>query len=171
MKEILLVDDHAMIRDAIKQYLSKNKEFKIVDEAGNGNVAIELMRKRQYDLVITDLSMPECNGTELIKIIKEEFPDQAVIVLSMDYDSHTVNRLVKLGIKGYLFKNVPKDEFIEALKIVSKGGLYFSKKVAEKINILNLNRQVIDKFKTMSLKKKIIVTGKLLLEGASIIYL
>ncbi|MEQ8554027.1 MAG: response regulator transcription factor [Cyclobacteriaceae bacterium] len=102
MKEILLVDDHAMIREAIKLYLFGNKEFRVVDEAENGKEALEYLEKRSYDLVITDLNMPELSGMGLVNRIKTDFPDQSVIVLSMDYSSNTIKGLIAAGVKGYV---------------------------------------------------------------------
>ncbi|MEQ9219833.1 MAG: response regulator transcription factor [Cyclobacteriaceae bacterium] len=169
MKEILLVDDHAMIREAIKHYLLGNKEFRVVDEAENGKEALEYLEKRSYDLVITDLSMPELSGMGLVNRIKTDFPDQSVVVLSIDYSSNTIKGLIAAGVKGYVFKNISKKDFIRSLQVVTMGGNYFSDKLALRSTPFSIHQQFRE-FKTLSTWKKLMVCGKLALEGATMLF-
>ncbi len=170
MKEILLVDDHAMIREAIKLYLVGNEEFRVADEAENGKEALELLEQRSYDLVITDLNMPELSGMGLVNRIKKDFPEQTVMVLSMDYSSSTIKGLIAAGVKGYIFKNITREDFLNSLRVVTIGGNYFSDKMALRPRGLNLPEQF-QEFKAQTTWKKLLLFGKLALEGATMFFL
>lgn len=127
LKSILLVDDHKMIRDAVKQYLKGSKDFSIAAEAENGIQALERMNDQSFDIVLTDLSMPKLNGLELGKKIKASSPEQKVIALSMDFDTATIKKLFDFGFAGYMFKSISQKELIQALRIVAEGGTYPSR--------------------------------------------
>ncbi len=169
MKEILLVDDHAMIREAIKMYLHDSKEFVITGEAENGKEAYELLCSKYYDLVITDLRMPEMNGENLIKRIRSTRCNQKVMTLSMDNDPNKIKELIKMGVKGHLMKNVRKEEFINSLQVVSMGGNYFSDYILHKEDSFSIGEQVRN-FSELSTRKKVFLCGRLVLEGASMIF-
>ncbi|MEQ8580679.1 MAG: response regulator transcription factor [Marinoscillum sp.] len=133
-KDILLVDDHAMIRIAIKEYLKGSSEFNIVAEAENGKEAFDILLSQPFDLVITDINMPVVSGLELIENIKLNFPDQLVLALTMDVSEKTIRKLYALGVSGYVVKNVGQREFIEALQQIFDHKKYFSDEVFKKIS-------------------------------------
>ena len=170
MKEILLVDDHSMIREAIKLYLIGNEEFRVAAEAENGKQALALLEQRSYDLVITDLNMPELSGMGLVNRIKTDYPEQSVMVLSMDYSSSTIKGLIAAGVKGYIFKNITKEDFLNSLRVVTMGGNYFSDKMALRPTGLNLPKQI-QNFKALTPWKKLVFCGRLAIEGATMLYL
>ena len=94
MQKLLLVDDHEMIRDAIKQYLVGHSNYIIVDEALNGQEAFKKLLGNSFDLVITDVHMPLSGGLELIENIRLNFPEQKVLALTMDTDPKIIRKLV-----------------------------------------------------------------------------
>jgi len=148
MHRILLVDDHEMIRNAIKQYLVDNAKYQIVREAEHGKDAFDLLLKEAFDLVITDVHMPIAGGLELMENIRLNFPDQKVLALTMDTEPRMIRKLNNLGIDGYVLKNVRQSEFIEALdQIFDNNSKYFSSEVQQKLTELNDQ----ENYKTLSL--------------------
>lgn len=128
---ILLVDDHQMMIDGIKNLLSKESTCNIVDEANNGQVAYEKIASNpeNFDLILTDISMPLLSGTELCKMIKSEFPHIQVLILSMYNNSTAVKEAVLAEADGYILKNAGKDELLNAIHRISNGGTYFSQDI------------------------------------------
>lgn len=128
---ILLADDHQMMIDGIKNLLSKESNCNIVDEANNGQVAYEKIASNpeNFDLILTDISMPLLSGTELCKMIKSEFPHIQVLILSMYNNSTAVKEAVLAEADGYILKNSGKDELLSAIHRISNGGTYFSQDI------------------------------------------
>lgn len=132
MKEpisILLVDDHPIIRDAIKMYFDDNLDITISGEASNGLEALKLLDENSYDIVITDIVMPKMNGIDLMIKIQELYPDQKVIVLTMVNETSNIRKMLTSGAKGYILKNCPKKEIVKAISQVSSGKTYYDKEV------------------------------------------
>ncbi len=133
MKSILLIDDHQLIRDAIKFYFDKDPEFQVKGEASNGYEALQLLVENTYDIVISDINMPMMDGLELMEKIRSNYPEQKVIVLSMHGDGSAINKMISLGAQGYILKNAAKSELKEALIKILGGENYFSKEVYDAI--------------------------------------
>jgi DNA-binding NarL/FixJ family response regulator len=129
-KNILLVDDHKVVRDGLKYYFKGQTTYQIQDEAENGKVALEKLAEHKYDLVITDISMPEMDGIELITAINSSFPNQKILVLSMIGETPYIKKLITPAVNGYLLKNAEKEEIILAIDtILNKNENYFSSEV------------------------------------------
>ena len=129
MKKILLVDDHAIIRDAIRTYFEQNDQYELSAEAKNGIEALELLKQNSFDLVLSDISMPEMDGLELMQSIKSSFPDQKVLVLSMFSDNAQIKKMIEYGANGYILKNATRDELFMAIEEILSGKNYYSKEV------------------------------------------
>lgn len=149
MQTILLVDDHEMIRNAIKQYLDDNPKYQIVREAENGKDAFDILLKESFDLVITDVHMPVAGGLELLENIRLNFPDQKVLALTMDTEPGMIQKLNSLGINGYVLKNVKQTEFVSALDQIFSNGRYFSSEVQQKL--IDINDQDVNKNRPLKL--------------------
>ncbi|SHK54775.1 response regulator transcription factor [Epilithonimonas mollis] len=128
---ILLVDDHQMMIDGIRNLLSNETNCNIVDEANNGQVAYEKIAANptNFALILTDISMPLLSGTELCRMIKSEFPHIQVLILSMYNNSTAVKEAVLAEADGYILKNAGKDELLKAIHRISNGGTYFSQDI------------------------------------------
>ena len=139
MKNILLVDDHKMIRDAISVFFESNDSYLIADQASNGVEALQILANKQYDLILTDINMPEMDGMELVKNIKQSNPEQLILVLTMMNDIVHIKKLIGMGINGFLLKNSPKEELFDAINKVMEGSDYYSKDVYDSLitNISN----------------------------------
>jgi two-component system response regulator DegU len=123
---ILLVDDHTIVRDGIKATLKDQKNFHIVGEAANGLDGIESVKQLKPDVVIMDITMPEMSGIEAADVISKKYPDSKVLILSMHDNETYILKSVEAGAYGYLLKDVDKDEFIKAITAVYNGDKYFN---------------------------------------------
>ena len=131
--EILLVDDHEIVRDGIKSLLEDEVGFKVTAEAENGKEAIEVCADQNIDLVVMDISMPEMNGIEATESIKERFPDIKVLALTMmDEDEH-IRNMIEAGASGYIMKSSDKDELLKAITTILDDRHYFSEDVAQSV--------------------------------------
>lgn len=128
---ILITDDHPVVRKGLKQILEDETIFNVIDEAGNGEELLYKMSLKSYDVILLDISMPGKNGLEMISRIKEISPDTAILILSIHSEELYAIQALKLGASGYLSKNSAPDELINAIHRVSSGKKYISASVAE----------------------------------------
>jgi len=130
---LLVADDHAVVRQGIRQILADAPEFDIVREATDGVQVMEKLRGAQVDIVVLDLSMPTMSGLEVIKQIRKEFPSIAILVLSFHSEEQYAVRVMKVGASGYLTKGTEPEELVAALKSVAKGRKYVTGTLAERL--------------------------------------
>jgi DNA-binding NarL/FixJ family response regulator len=129
--EVLVADDHAIIRDGLTKILSDTQDFIVAGQASNGNAVLDMIRQRDWALVILDISMPGRNGLELIKLIKIERPRLPIFIFSMHHEEQYAVRAIRAGASGYLSKEADMDLLLPALRKLVQGGMYISPKVAE----------------------------------------
>ena len=130
---ILLADDHVLVREGTRQLLENEKDMAVVAEAGDGEEAVRLTTELHPDVVIMDIAMPKLNGIEATKRIKAIHPDSAVLVLSAYDDDQYVFALLEAGAAGYLLKDVPSDELVEAIRAVHAGESILHPAIARKV--------------------------------------
>ena len=129
---MLLVDDHAIVREGLRRVLDPLTRVWRVLEASNGFEALEVLRVQRIALAIVDLSMPGMNGLDLVRRIKAAYPHVLVLVLSM-YDEHQyARRAFKAGANGYVTKDTAANELVAAVRKVLAGGAYVSMHLAER---------------------------------------
>ena len=133
MIRILVADDHAIVREGLKQILADVGDMTVCDEAASGAETLAKIRKREYDVVLLDISMPGRSGLEILKDIKAEHPKQPVLILSMHAEEQYAVRALRAGASGYLTKASAPDELIGAIRKVSCGRKYVSASLAEKL--------------------------------------
>ena len=133
MIRILVADDHAIVREGLKQILADVSDMTVCDEAASGAETLAKIRKREYDVVLLDISMPGRSGLEVLKDIKAEHPKQPVLILSMHAEEQYAVRALRAGASGYLTKASAPDELIGAIRKVSYGRKYVSASLAEKL--------------------------------------
>lgn len=136
---LLIVDDHAIVREGLKRILEATGERWAVAEASTGFQALEVLRRQSVDLAIVDLSMPGMSGLELIKRVKAEFPRVGLLVLSMHAEEQYALRAFKSGANGYVTKDGAAAELVNAVHKVAGGGAYVTPSLAEQV-VLQLNR-------------------------------
>jgi DNA-binding NarL/FixJ family response regulator len=123
---ILLADDHLLVRNGIKSLLEEESYLHVVGEAANGKEALDLAKKIHPDLLIIDVRMPVMDGIEAVSHLKNYAPDTKAIVLSMHDSEEYILKSIKAGASGYLLKDTGKAEFLKAIKTIYQGGKYFS---------------------------------------------
>lgn len=135
---ILLVDDHAIVREGLKRVLDATAAGWAVAEAGGGFEALDLARARAFDLAVVDLSMPGMNGLDFLRRVREQFPHMRVLVLSMHAEQAYAMRAFKAGASGYVTKDSAARELASAVRKVAAGGTYISAELAEQV-VLQMN--------------------------------
>jgi len=133
MIRILIGDDHAIVRQGLRQVLALIPELELVGEAKNGWEVIEQARTCKPNLLLLDMNMPGPSGVELIKRMHEEAPRLPILVLSMHGESQIAGRAIKAGAAGYLTKDSEPETLIHAIRQVAGGGHYIESAVAERL--------------------------------------
>lgn len=133
MIKILIADDHAIVREGLKQILAEIPDMLVAGEAATGQEVLAQVRKEDWDLVLLDIAMPGRDGLETLKLLKLEKPKLPVLVLSIYPEEQYAVRLLKAGAAGYLTKESAPDELIAAIRKVSQKGKYISPSLAEKL--------------------------------------
>jgi DNA-binding NarL/FixJ family response regulator len=127
---VLLVDDHAVVRDGLRCLLEAQGDIDVIGDAGNGREALRQVRQLKPDVVLMDIAMPELNGIEAIIQIRQSSPGVRVLILSMHASSEHVREALKAGAQGYLVKQSAGMEVVEAVRTVHAEGAYLSQKIA-----------------------------------------
>jgi DNA-binding NarL/FixJ family response regulator len=130
---ILIADDHAVVRQGLKQILAAEFQQAVFGEASNGQQALELSWKQRWDVLVLDITMPGQSGLDVLKSIKKTSPKLPVLVLSMHPEDQFAVRLLKIGAAGYMTKESAPAELVGAVKKVISGGRYISPALAEKM--------------------------------------
>jgi DNA-binding NarL/FixJ family response regulator len=137
MIRVFFTEDHAIVREGLKQILADTKDIVVAGEASDGDEALEKIRTGDYDVVVMDISMPGKNGLDTMKEIKEIRPALPVLILSMYPEDVYAIRSFRAGASGYLSKESAPTELITAIRKVASGGKYISALLAEKL-VVNL---------------------------------
>jgi two-component system NarL family response regulator len=122
--KVLLVDDHELVRQGVASMLAKAEDVIVVGEAKTGREAIEIARRELPDVILMDVRMPDMDGLEATRRVKEERPRTAVIMVTMHDNPAYLREAVRAGAAGYLLKDVSKDELLDAIRQVATGGAF-----------------------------------------------
>lgn len=133
MIDILIADDHAIVREGLKQIVAEEKNMRVAGEAADSSELFDLLRQREWSVIILDINMPGENGLESLKKIKMEFPDLPVLIVSIYGEDQYGLRAIKAGAAGYLKKVSAPEEFVNAINKIVSGGKYISPVLAEKL--------------------------------------
>jgi NarL family two-component system response regulator LiaR len=130
---VLIVDDHSVVRQGLKMFLSLDGELEIVGEATNGEEAVTMVKDSQPDVVLMDLLMPVMDGITATRIIRREYPDTEVVALTSVLEDAMVVNAVRAGAIGYLLKDTEADELRLAIKAAAAGQVQLSPQAAERL--------------------------------------
>ena len=133
MISILLVDDHALMRQSLRALLSAEEDMTIIGEAGHGREAIELVAESLPDVVLMDVSMPQMNGIEATRQIKARFPEVKVVVLSMYSNEEYVVQMLQAGVSGYVLKAADSAEVVVAIRAAMADETFLSTPISRKV--------------------------------------
>jgi DNA-binding NarL/FixJ family response regulator len=136
---IILVDDHAVVRAGVRRLLEQEPLFDVIGEAESGEKAYQLFGELNPDVMLMDLSMPGMGGLEAIRRILMRDEKAKILVLSMHEDLSFANQALKLGAKGYLIKNTLGDDLVKAIEAISQGDIFLSDEIAKKIAVSSID--------------------------------
>jgi DNA-binding NarL/FixJ family response regulator len=132
MKRVIVADDHSLFRDGITSLLEA-AGYEVVEQVGDGDMAIEAVRRQRPDLVLLDITMPKKNGIEALKVIKSEFPECRVVMLTVSVEDEDLFAAIQFGADGYLLKDLRSDEFLMMLEGLEKGEAAMSRKMTARL--------------------------------------
>ena len=136
---IILVDDHAVVRAGVRRLLEQEPLFDVIGEAESGEKAYQLFGELNPDVMLMDLSMPGMGGLEAIRRILMRGEKARILVLSKHEDLSFANQALKLGAKGYLIKNTLGDDLVKAIEAISRGDIFLSDEIAKKIAVSSID--------------------------------
>ncbi|HMA86133.1 MAG TPA: response regulator transcription factor [Desulfosalsimonadaceae bacterium] len=133
MVNVFIADDHAVVRQGLKQIISEVSDMQVLGESDNGFEVIDHVKANNYDMVILDITMPGPNILDLVKQIHQISPQMPILVLSIHPEEQYAVRVLRSGASGYLTKESAPEELVNAIRKVAKGGKYVSAALAEKL--------------------------------------
>lgn len=128
---VMIVDDHEIFRKGLAMVINKAKNAKVIAEAGNGQEFLDIIEKEKVDLVFMDIEMPVMNGIEATKTALQKHPEMKIVALSMFGEEEYLQQMVDAGVKGFLLKNIGKDDLYRAMQCISEGKNYFSEELLQ----------------------------------------
>ncbi len=128
--EVVLADDHAIVRQGLSAVISQEQDIKVIKEASNGQEVVDIAKNNSVDIFIIDITMPILNGLEASSQIMQINPGNKVIILSMHDNRAFIERALSLGIKGYVLKDSAADEIIQAIRAVYKNEYFLSPRIS-----------------------------------------
>jgi DNA-binding NarL/FixJ family response regulator len=131
--DIVLVDDHKLVRDGIRTILERSPDFRVVGEADNGADAVQLCKKTNPEVVLMDIGLPGMNGIEATTELLRHCPGVKVAILSMYDDENSVVSAIRSGARAFVLKKASSGELLDALRTVARGGSYLSSQVSDKL--------------------------------------
>jgi two-component system, NarL family, response regulator NreC len=166
--KVLIVDDHKIMREGLSKLLKNKPNISVVGEAGNGREALNLCKAYNPNVVLMDVLMPDLNGMEATKIIKNDWPATRVIALSSHGGKEFVTGMLGAGASGYLLKDCAFDELVEAIEAVNEKHTYLSREIADvlvKEFVNNYQFGNHEKLEDLSIREKEVL--QLISEGSS----
>ena len=133
MIRIVIVDDHAILRRGLTQIIAESGDMQVVGEAESSSAALRLLREKPCDVVLLDVSLPDRNGIETLKLVRRELPKLRILMLSMHPENQYAVRALKAGAAGYLNKQSAPSQLLSAIRQVNRGGKYVTPAVAEEL--------------------------------------
>lgn len=137
-RRVILADDHVLIRRSLRLLLDSRPDVEIIGECSDGREVVSMVQELRPDIVLMDVSMPELNGIDATRQIKQLCPSTRVIILTAAVATDQVRDALRAGALGYVLKRSDIDELVLAISLVSRGNTYFSSELAEKLDLVQL---------------------------------
>jgi DNA-binding NarL/FixJ family response regulator len=139
--KILIADDHAIVRDGLRQLLSDQKDMEVIGEAEDGKQALEKVKSLHPDVTLLDIAMPQLSGLEVISLIKESVPATQIVVLSMHSKETYIQQVLAAGALGYVLKASPSTDILEAIRAAHRKEYFLSSKLRTEVICAYAKRQ------------------------------
>jgi two-component system, NarL family, nitrate/nitrite response regulator NarL len=120
------VDDHPIVLEGIKSHLAAQEDLEVVGEAANGQEAVRKARQLAPDIILMDVSMPKMNGLEAMSILRRQAPEAKILILTMHENKEYISQVINLGARGYMLKDSPPAELVQAIRLIHEGQVYLS---------------------------------------------
>lgn len=133
MIAVLITDDHAIVRDGLRQIVSETTDITIVAEAASASATLERLRSVNVDVLVLDLNLPDRHGLDLLAHVRALYPRLPVLILSVHKEPEYAIRLLKAGASGYVSKDVARDQLVDAIRKVARGERYIESDIAESV--------------------------------------
>jgi len=165
MINVVIADDHAIVRQGIRLNLSTHEEITIIGEASDGKEAVDMVAKLSPELLIVDISMPELSGIEVTRIISEDYSSTKVLILSTHNDEEYILESFEAGASGYLPKDSPLDQIILAIETINSEKIFYTEAVAKTLALATIKQKSPGKSlkSLLTLREKEVL--KLIVEG------
>ncbi|WP_349409844.1 response regulator transcription factor [Pseudalkalibacillus sp. SCS-8] len=165
MINVMLVDDHAVLRDGLSNIFEMEEDINVVGEAVSGNEALESIGEIKPDVVLLDINLPDKNGVELTAILKRDYPDIKILILTMHSMDEYFMAAIREGADGYLLKDAPSVQVVEAIRTVAKGESVIDPSLTKKLlGFYNQKNESSDKNELTDREKEVLIC---LVEGLS----
>ena len=138
---VLIVDDHTLIRETWSFLLGRNENFEVIAEVGDGQRAVDIARDKRPNIVLLDINMTPLNGFDVLKLIRKQSPGSKVIAVSMHSQPAYAKKMLRMGAKGYVTKNSPRQEMLDAIMEVQHGNTYICQEVKNILSDQMLNEE------------------------------
>lgn len=157
--KIIIADDHTMFLQGIVSLLENDENISILGKTGDGKGVFEIMKNTVPDIILLDISMPEMDGIEVTRIIKQKHPAVKILIVSTHSNTQMIAKLIRMGVDGYLLKNTEKEELFHAIHMIYKGKTYFCKEVEDKNgeNNFKLKNETLQLTELSSREKEILI--------------
>ncbi|WP_099354526.1 response regulator [Fredinandcohnia onubensis] len=165
MIKLMLVDDHAVLRDGLRNILELEDDIRVVGEAVSGDDALKKVPMCEPDVILMDINMPEKNGVEVTGILKKKYPSIKVLVLTMHNHDEYFMAAIREGADGYLLKDAPSEQVVEAIRTVARGESVIHPSMTKKL--LNFHQQQQEQPKENVLTEREMEVLQCLVEGMS----
>ncbi len=138
--QLVIADDHAVVRDGLSALLEDEPDLKVVAQAGTGSEALGMVRRHRPDVALLDITMPDMTGLEATRTIVADLPEVRVLILTMHEEDTFFFEALRAGASGYVLKGAPSAELLTAIRVVDGGGVYLSPKLAGRLVVDYLDR-------------------------------
>ena len=138
---VMIVDDHTLIRETWSFLLGRNENFEVIAEVGDGQQAIDIARDKRPNIILLDINMTPLNGFDVLKMVRKQSPSSKVIAVSMHSQPAYAKKMLRMGAKGYVTKNSPRQEMLDAIMEVYNGSVYICQEVKNILSDQMLNEE------------------------------
>lgn len=142
--KIIIVDDHKLFRDGLKTMFSQEQRIEIVGEAGTADEFFKLMQYTEADVILLDIILPDVSGVDIAMWLNRKYPKVKILILTAEENKSILHQLITIGINGFVSKDIPFDELMDAIETIAEGGEYFGEDIARLMYSVRISKPYIN---------------------------